>query len=549
RYYDPNIGRFISEDSYWGEDENPLSLNLYTYCANDPIRYTDPSGHTNAYLTDLAKAAGGSATWDSKKKVAVVNVNGIKKELKTSDFKNDKGKIVIDNDKFDKMFSSNKNNLSISIDTTVKNGEITGTQEIKYGNNTVMKTTLTGGESKYNPSTAKISPKPKENEKFSLEKGDNSNDVAVWQVASDAKGYMDMPLRSNGETIDYGYFGTDTYGGVLLFQNETYSNTSSANKNGAKLNYIRTDGTVDKETWKSLGLPVDKNGNPDRNSKVYKELLEVAQNHDTITEKEFYAIVKGSEPTKSSEVKGAGKSSLEDLGIMPYEQAKKYMYWGLFTKFYNSSEIKSIPKSISYMVDGKVNVYSLTESTQSFNGISIPNSTLKLKDGTIISTAGYSYEYAGKYDVYTINGITVLMPELEDEISYGIVTFVPGGSVLGEGAGKGQLGSKTGYKFKDGVDVDLRGTGKTYNDALDGAFSKTGTPKSEFEVTEWGKDANGKSFPVEWRAKNGAEVNIDIGHTTNGPDVTHVGYQTGGKRGSGGAARGHILVDDVPINR
>jgi RHS repeat-associated protein len=45
RYYNPYIGRFISEDSYWGEDTNPLSLNLYTYCSNDPIKYTDPTGH------------------------------------------------------------------------------------------------------------------------------------------------------------------------------------------------------------------------------------------------------------------------------------------------------------------------------------------------------------------------------------------------------------------------------------------------------------------------------------------------------------------------
>jgi RHS repeat-associated protein len=45
RYYDPYIGRFISEDSYWGEDTNPLSLNLYTYAFNDPIQYIDPSGH------------------------------------------------------------------------------------------------------------------------------------------------------------------------------------------------------------------------------------------------------------------------------------------------------------------------------------------------------------------------------------------------------------------------------------------------------------------------------------------------------------------------
>lgn len=48
-------------------------------------------------------------------------------------------------------------------------------------------------------------------------------------------------------------------------------------------------------------------------------------------------------------------------------------------------------------------------------------------------------------------------------------------------------------------------------------------------MTKWGRYANGKSFPVEWRAKNGAEVNIDIGHTKNGPDVPHIGYQTGGK--------------------
>jgi uncharacterized protein RhaS with RHS repeats len=45
RYYDPEVGRFISEDSYWGKSSDPLSLNLYTYCQNDPIQYYDPSGH------------------------------------------------------------------------------------------------------------------------------------------------------------------------------------------------------------------------------------------------------------------------------------------------------------------------------------------------------------------------------------------------------------------------------------------------------------------------------------------------------------------------
>lgn len=111
------------------------------------------------------------------------------------------------------------------------------------------------------------------------------------------------------------------------------------------------------------------------------------------------------------------------------------------------------------------------------------------------------------------------------------------------------LGKITGYKPKDGLDLDFRNTGKTYKDALEEAFKRTGKDKSDFEVTKWGKNADGKSFPVEWRTKNNAEVNIDIGHTKKGPDVPHIGYQTEGKRKLGGAVRGHIFVDDVPFNR
>ena len=48
RYYQAFIGRFISRDSYAGKNTDPLSLNLYTYCHNNPIFYVDPSGH-NAF--------------------------------------------------------------------------------------------------------------------------------------------------------------------------------------------------------------------------------------------------------------------------------------------------------------------------------------------------------------------------------------------------------------------------------------------------------------------------------------------------------------------
>ncbi|WP_028594343.1 RHS repeat-associated core domain-containing protein [Paenibacillus assamensis] len=45
RWYDPSMGRFISEDTYEGELTSPTSLNLYTYVENNPLIYVDPSGH------------------------------------------------------------------------------------------------------------------------------------------------------------------------------------------------------------------------------------------------------------------------------------------------------------------------------------------------------------------------------------------------------------------------------------------------------------------------------------------------------------------------
>jgi RHS repeat-associated protein len=62
RYYDPKTARFITEDTYKGRYNDPLSLNLYTYCANNPIMYYDPTGHLyfdgkgwNSSLPDVAR--------------------------------------------------------------------------------------------------------------------------------------------------------------------------------------------------------------------------------------------------------------------------------------------------------------------------------------------------------------------------------------------------------------------------------------------------------------------------------------------------------------
>ena len=42
RFYDPELGRFISQDSYLGEADDPPSLHRYFYANANPGRFSDP---------------------------------------------------------------------------------------------------------------------------------------------------------------------------------------------------------------------------------------------------------------------------------------------------------------------------------------------------------------------------------------------------------------------------------------------------------------------------------------------------------------------------
>ena len=44
RLYDPVLGRFFSPDNYVQMPDNSQSFNRYSYCLNNPLKYTDPSG-------------------------------------------------------------------------------------------------------------------------------------------------------------------------------------------------------------------------------------------------------------------------------------------------------------------------------------------------------------------------------------------------------------------------------------------------------------------------------------------------------------------------
>src|SRR6266545_737026 len=45
RWYDPTLGRFTQPDTVVPNPSNPQSLNRFSYVNNNPLRYTDPTGH------------------------------------------------------------------------------------------------------------------------------------------------------------------------------------------------------------------------------------------------------------------------------------------------------------------------------------------------------------------------------------------------------------------------------------------------------------------------------------------------------------------------
>jgi RHS repeat-associated protein len=92
RMYWPQIGRFISADSFQGSIANPASLNRYSYVLNNPYRYVDPTGqapHTAEELMDPGerwadkptieqRAAAQAAEWLAGQSLNEANSTGVR---------------------------------------------------------------------------------------------------------------------------------------------------------------------------------------------------------------------------------------------------------------------------------------------------------------------------------------------------------------------------------------------------------------------------------------------------------------------------------------
>lgn len=81
-YYDPELGRFIQPDTIIPDLSNPQSYNRYSYCLNDPLRYTDPSGHQGIstpanFALGMTASPGTEAEWNQRFRAANVQATAL----------------------------------------------------------------------------------------------------------------------------------------------------------------------------------------------------------------------------------------------------------------------------------------------------------------------------------------------------------------------------------------------------------------------------------------------------------------------------------------
>ncbi len=250
------------------------------------------------------------------------------------------------------------------------------------------------------------------------------------------------------------------------------------------------------------------------------------------------------EKEQTSYHQGAGTEALNRAGKIYYYHKDEQLSTALIT-----DETGTVSNCYRYDAFGNI----LDSVEQIENRIRYTGQQYDGITGQYYLRARYYNPAVGRFmqeDTYRGDGLNLYAYCANNPVTYYDPSGYAGKSsyVAADGGDGGEFGD---YKFKEGIDEDLRGGKGTFEEALEKAFEKTGVPKDDFEVTKWAMDQDGEVYPAEWKGPKGAEVSVDTGHPigSGAPTVDHVGWQSPGKRKSGGAARGHIFVDEVPYNR
>ena len=160
RYYDSKIARFMSEDTYTGEMNDPLSLNLYTYCANNPVMYIDPTGHRYNFLTGGDDGTGPSIVIgvsnsgtlisvprESNNSGSVFNIPQTSGSI-TYDYSNSFGNSTLNINNTGDIRTLNTGNLSVNLNNTGTIGKVsTGDKSVTNINNSGYIGTINTGSS------------------------------------------------------------------------------------------------------------------------------------------------------------------------------------------------------------------------------------------------------------------------------------------------------------------------------------------------------------------------------------------------------------------
>jgi len=76
RMYDPVLGRFLSPDNYVQGADNSQSFNRYSYCINNPLKYTDPTGDFFWIIPNISFSPNGGLNFDVTFGVGIPGVFG-----------------------------------------------------------------------------------------------------------------------------------------------------------------------------------------------------------------------------------------------------------------------------------------------------------------------------------------------------------------------------------------------------------------------------------------------------------------------------------------
>ena len=204
RYYDPYTGRFTTEDSYWGEEDNPLSLNRYTYCENDPIQYVDPTGHVPIFIYGIIQDVDSSEVAEAEKAGGVVVTPGMKFWGEIDNFTDINEINLADG------FNSTVNNHNGSTIGTVNTGTGSTTTINNYG---TIYNTITGNNSNTTINNRGIidTIKVGENGTAEINNYNYIKNIIGGAITDDSKkGKIGMNIVNRG-TIDYVLTGSDSH--------------------------------------------------------------------------------------------------------------------------------------------------------------------------------------------------------------------------------------------------------------------------------------------------------------------------------------------------